>query len=159
MSERIEKIKADLSSSRQYLEHVLDSVGDRWDTQIYSDGAGWTIKQLAIHLSDADRGTNGQIMGIAAGREVIPADFDLNRYNKRAVEKRTEMSIEDVRKSLNTTRGELLAWLDTVDDAALDNKGRHATLKILSIAEILEVMVAHERGHANDIADVLGLSR
>jgi DinB superfamily len=159
MSERIERIKADLASARQHLEHILDAVGDRWDTQVYSDGAGWTVKQLAVHLSDADRGTNGQIMGIAAGREVIPADFDLNRYNKRAVEKRIEMSVEDVRKSLDTTRAELLTWLDTIDDATLNKKGRHATLQILSITEILDVMVAHERGHANDIADVLGLSR
>ena len=159
MSKRIEKIKADLASSRQHLEHILDSVGDRWDTQVYSDGAGWTVKQLAIHLSDADRGTNGQIMGIAAGREVIPADFDLNRYNKRSVEKRAEMSIDDVRKSLNSTRAELLAWLDTIDDADLDKKGRHASLQILSVTEILGVMAAHERSHANDIADVLGLSR
>ncbi len=159
MSERIEKIKADLASARQHLEHVLDSVGDRWDTQVYSDGAGWTVKQLAIHLSDADRGTNGQVMGIAAGRDVIPADFDLDRYNKRSVEKRSEMSIDDVRKSLNTTRAELLTWLDTVDEAALDKTGRHATLKILSVGEILGVMAAHERGHADDIADVLGLSR
>lgn len=159
MSERIEQIKADLASARQYLEQVLDSVGDAWDTQVYSDGAGWTVKQLAIHISDADRGTNGQAMGIAAGREVIPADFDLNRYNKRAVEKRSEMSIDDVRKSLDTTRAELLTWLDTIDDAALDKTGRHATMRILSVSEILGVMAAHERSHANDIADVLGLSR
>lgn len=159
MSERIEQIKADLASARQHLEHVLDAVGDRWDIQVYSDGAGWTVKQLAIHLADADRGTNGQVMGIAAGREVIPSDFDLNRYNKRAVEKRNEMSIEEVRQSLSATRAELLTWLDTIDDAALDKKGRHATMQILSVAEILGVMAAHERGHANDIADVLGLSR
>jgi len=157
MTERIDNIKADLTNARQHLEHVLDSVGDRWETQVYSDGAGWTVKQLAIHLSDADRGTNGQIMGIAAGREVIPADFDLNRYNKRSVEKRIEMSMEDVRKSLNATRAELLTWLDTVDDSALDNTGRHASLKILSVAEILDVMAAHERAHADDIAKVLGL--
>jgi hypothetical protein len=157
MSERIKQIKVELAEARQYLEHILDSVGDRWDTQVYSDGAGWTIKQLAIHLSDADRGTNSQVIGIAAGREVIPADFDLNRYNKRAVEKRIEMSIEDVRKSLNTTRAELLAWLDTIDDTALETKGRHATMRILSVGEILGIMAAHERGHANDIADVLGL--
>jgi hypothetical protein len=30
-------------------------------------------------------------------------------------------------------------------------------MRILSVGEILGIMAAHERGHANDIADVLGL--
>lgn len=158
MSTRIEKHKADLASARQYLESVLDAVGDRWDVQVYSDGAGWTVRELLIHLADADRGNNRQVMKYAVGEDVIPADFDLDRYNRRAVEKRAEMTPDEARQSLAGTRAELVAWLDTADEAMLDKEGRHATLRIVSVSELLDIMTAHERGHANDIAVVLGVA-
>jgi uncharacterized damage-inducible protein DinB len=159
MSDRIEQHKNALASARQYLNEVLDSVGDGWDTQVYADGAAWTVRQLLIHLADADRGTNRQVMGIAAGQEVIPPDFDLDRYNRRAVEKRAETTVEEARESLAASRAELLAWLDSIDDTALDQAGRHATMRILSVSQILDVMAQHERGHAADIARVLAAGK
>lgn len=157
MSERIAKIKRELSESRAFLERVLDAVGSRWDVQVYADGAQWTVRQLLIHLADASRGNNAQMMGIAEGREIIPPDFDLNRYNKRAVEKRIEMTVDEARAALTETREALNAWLDTLDESVLERRGRHASLNILSIEEILNVVINHERDHARDIARVLGI--
>jgi hypothetical protein len=115
------------------------------------------VRQLLIHLAISDKGLNNQVMGIAEGREVIPADFDIDRYNKRLVEKQAEMSPEQARASLAESRAALLAWLDTVDSAALERSGRHASLKIMTVREILEAMIAHERDHARDIAQALGI--
>ncbi|NWF67596.1 MAG: DinB family protein [Chloroflexi bacterium] len=157
MAERIKKAKAELEAARQRLNQVLDAVGERTETPVYADGAAWNVRQLAIHLADADRGHNNQIKGIAEGREVIPADFDLERYNKRSVEKRAEMTLAQARESLNSTRSELNAWLDAQDEAVLDKTGRHASMKIMSIAQILDNMAEHERAHADDIARVLGI--
>lgn len=155
MSERIEQHKAELIASRQRVDRVFDAVGDRWNTEVYADG--WNAKQLAVHLADADRGHNNQVKGIAEGREVIPSDFDLQRYNTRSVEKRAEMSIADVRQALNTQRADLFAWLDTIDDAALDKTGRHASMKIMTVSQILTHMANHEREHADDMARALGI--
>jgi uncharacterized damage-inducible protein DinB len=135
------------------LNAVLDAVGDRWETQVFSDG--WTVHQLAIHLALGDRGLIHQVKGIAEGREVIPADFDLDRYNRRSVEKRADMTIAEVRQALDAQRADLLTWLDGIDDAALDVRGRHSSLKIMSVSEILTQMVNHERLHTGDIARVL----
>src|SRR5262249_55083703 len=151
MSDRIQKIKADLANGRARLNHVFDHVGDRWDAQVYSEGAAWNVRQLATHLMITDKGHNNTIMGIAKGEEIIPADFDLERYNKRSVEKRGEVSIDEIRAALAATAAERDAWLDTLDDATLDKKGRHGSMKILSIEEILEVVANHDRDHANDI--------
>lgn len=154
----VEAIKTGLNETRDLLNRVLDSVGDRWDTQVYSDGAAWNVRQLLIHLAISDKGLNNQVMGIAEGREVIPADFDIDRYNKRSVEKQAEMTPEQARASLAESRAALLAWLDTVDSAALERTGRHASLKIMTVREILETMIIHERDHARDIAQALGIS-
>jgi hypothetical protein len=157
MSERIETLKQKLAASRQELNTILDQIGDRWDTQVYSDGAAWTARQLAIHLMITDKGHNNMMKGIANGEDTVPADFDLERFNRRSVEKRAETSIEEIRASLNTTAAEREAWLDNLDDATLDKKGRHGSMHILSIAEILQVIADHDRDHGRDIAKTLSI--
>jgi hypothetical protein len=159
LSERIQKIKNELAASRRVLNEVLNQVGDRWNIQVYSDGAAWTVHQLAVHLAISDRGQTNVVMGIAEGREVVPPDFDLERYNRRSVDKRAEMSVDDARAEMAASRDQLNAWLDTIDDSVLDRQGRHASLRILSIEQfLLDMMAGHERAHASDIARVLGIN-
>lgn len=153
-----ETIKAGLAEARDLLNRVLDSVGDRWEASVYSDGAAWNVRQLVIHMAIADKGMNNQVMGIAEGREVIPADFDVDRYNKRSVEKQAEMTPEQARASLVESRAALLDWLNQADPSVLDRSGRHASLRILTVGQILDVMIAHERDHARDIARALDIA-
>ncbi|MCB9436355.1 MAG: DinB family protein [Anaerolineales bacterium] len=155
---RIPAIKEALAASRHRLNAVFDQVGDRWDEQVYSEGAAWNVKQLATHLAVSERGLAGQVIGIAEGREVIPADFDLERFNRRSVDKRVEMTIEQIREELAKARQELLAWVDSItDESILDNEGRHASMNIMSSEAILYQIADHERAHADDIAKALGL--
>ncbi len=157
-SEKIEKLKARLAEARDVLNIVLDQVGDRWDRQVYSDGAGWTVYQLLIHLMISDRGQTRTVQQIAIGEDPIPADFDLERYNRRSVEKSVGVTPEAARAALAESRAELLTWLETVDETALDRQGRHASLNIFSVAQILKMMAIHERDHANDLAKALGIT-
>ena len=157
MSDRIRHIKHRLEDSRRFLDEVLDRVRGRDDVQVYSEGAGWNVRQLAIHLAITERGQVNTIMGAARGEEIVPADFDLERYNRRSVEKKADMTIEQARQQLNETRAELLTWLDTVNDADLDKQGRHGSLKIMSVAELLTTVATHEETHAHDLARVLGV--
>jgi hypothetical protein len=136
---------------------VLDQVASRWETQVYADGAQWNVRQLLIHLAISGQGLNNQAMGIAEGREIVPADFDIERYNRRSVEKRAEMTVDEARTSLAESHAALLAWLDQTDEAALDKTGRHASLRILSVEEIVQNVADHQRGHASDIAKALNI--
>ena len=157
MSQRIEAVKQKLAEGRQYLNSIFDQVsGDQWETKVYSDGLQWTVRQIAAHLADADRGHNRQVMSIAEGESIIPEDFDIERYNASITRKSADKTVAESREYLNKSREELLAWLNTLDEATLDRKGRHASLKILSIEQILEWMPQHERLHAKDVATALG---
>ena len=81
----------------------------------------------------------------------------LERFNRRSVEKRAETTIEEARAALQQTEAEREAWLDTLDEATLQKSGRHGSLHILSIEQILGVIADHDRDHANDIAKVLNI--
>lgn len=155
-AERIHKIKSRLESSRQYLNAVLDTVGDRWEITVYSDGAAWNIRQLLIHLGIAEAGMLKQVQGIATGSEGVPTDFDIDRYNKRSVEKRADTTPEQARASLAATRQQLIEWIDGLEsEDILGLSGRHPTMRIMTVEEILKIIALHERSHADDIAATL----
>lgn len=158
MSERIQALKARLDHSRQYLEKVINAVGDRWDASVYSDGLAWNVRQVLVHLADAERGHYNQATNIAEGKDIIPPDFDIQRYNKRTTEKGAEKTAQQALEELTTQRTQLLAWLDTLDEARLDQQGRHASLQIMSVEDIVIQASEHERLHAQDIAKALDLN-
>ena len=157
MSERLERHKQALAESRALLNQALDRIGDRGEEQIYSEGAQWTLRQLAIHLMLADAGHNQMLYHYSEGKEFIPADYDIERYNSGSVKRKNETTLAQARAALQQSREELLVWFDKqTDDAFLDKEGRHATLRILTISQIMDVMAAHETGHANDILAMVG---
>ncbi len=157
MTLQVAEIKQDLTDARQYLNHVLDQVGDRWDAPVYAEDTAWTVKQLLIHLMVSDKGHNNMVMAIARGENTIPEDFDLERFNRRSVEKRADITADEARAALAQTAAERDAWLDTIDGATLLKQGRHGSMRILSIEQILGVVAGHDRTHANDIARALGI--
>jgi uncharacterized damage-inducible protein DinB len=155
-AERIAQIKSRLATAREYLDSVLDSVGDRWETPVYSDGAAWNVRQLLIHMSIAEAGIFRRIQGIVNGEEDIPTDFDLERYNKRSVEKNADMSPEQARANLNAAREKLNAWVDDLSsEDILGLQGLHPTMRMMTVEEMLNIVAWHERDHAQDIAKAL----
>ncbi len=158
MSEKTERLKQKLIDARADLDQTLDAVGNRWQEQVYSDGAAWNVHQLLLHLTEAERGHLNLLIGIMEGREVVPADFDINRYNKRSVEKKADVSVEDARQTLTETRQRVLEWVDSIEDDALEKTGRHPSMNIFSVSQILKIMALHEKDHARDIRSALHLN-
>ncbi len=155
MSTRIDAIKSKQTAARDDLNQQLDRVADRWDTPVYSDGAQWTARQLLIHLMVSDKGQTNTVMAIARGENPVPADFDLEKYNRRSVEKRADTTPEQARAALAESLAERFAWLDSADESVLDQAGRHASGATLTVEQILLGMADHERGHADDIARIV----
>ncbi len=151
------QIKAKLDEARDEMNRVLDQIGDRWEQQVYSDGLAWTVRQVLLHVADADRGHNRQAMGYAEGQQVIPPDFDVQRYNTRTTEKLASKTVEEARTEMTQSRQALLEWLDSVDEEKLDLEGRHASGNVMTVRNMLRIQAIHEQTHAREIAAALGI--
>ena len=152
------QIKAKLDEARDEMNRVLDQVGDRWEQQVYSDGLAWTVRQVLVHVADADRGHNRQAMGYAEGQQVIPPDFDVQRYNTQTTEKLASKTVEDARADMSESRQALLEWLESVDEEKLNREGRHASGNLMTVRNMLRIQALHEQAHARDIAAALGIT-
>jgi uncharacterized damage-inducible protein DinB len=151
MSERIQQHIERLKQARELLLDRLARIGERAEERIYSDGAQWTLRQLAIHLMISDKGHLAMVQGIASGNEIIKPDYDIERFNQRSVEKNAAVTVEEALQSLRDTHAALVAWLGTIEDSVLDKEGLHASLQVMTIDRILKVIAWHDGTHGEDI--------
>jgi hypothetical protein len=122
---------------------------------VFSESAEWQVSDLLRHDVSAEHSMTRLIENIRDGGEGASADFDLTRWNASRVQKAKAKSIEDLTADLAQNRTYLLGVIDSLDEADLDKKGRHGSLRIMSIEEILHLIADHEQRHMADIQQAL----
>jgi uncharacterized damage-inducible protein DinB len=145
-----------LSGSRQILLATLDELeSEKWEKTVYTEDADWTVKDLFGHLMDSERSMTRLIEVIKEGGEGVPPDFDLNRWNARTIKKTTDLTTDEIRSEMITNRGRLLEMLYDMPDEDWTKKGRHGSLQVMSVEEILNLIADHENAHLRDIVHVI----
>jgi uncharacterized protein (TIGR03083 family) len=156
MSEHAE-IRTELENNRQELLAVLANLSEGdWATAVYAEDSQWTVADLLRHLTDSEAGMITLMTRIRDGGEGVPEDFDLDRWNASRVKKAQAKTPADLMADLATNRANLLNLMDSLEEADWDKKGRHGSGRILSLAEICQVIAAHDRTHAQDIRTAVG---
>ncbi|MGH2535961.1 MAG: DinB family protein [Candidatus Promineifilaceae bacterium] len=151
-AERKRNIKARLSRSRARLLAAVEGLGQaEWAAVVYSEGETWMASDLLRHLADAERGMIRLVEVIRDGGEGVPADFDLNRWNASAVRRAQERTPVELLAQMEANRGRLLSLIDGLADEDWEKRGRHGSLRIMSVAEILALIALHERRHSLDL--------
>ena len=145
-----------LSGARQALLATLDDLeAQQWGVTGYTEHADWTIKDLFGHLMDSEHSMTRLIDLIREGGEGVRPDFDLNRWNARTIKRTTNLSIDDIRSEMTANRGRLLELLNDMPNEDWSKKGRHGSLQVMSVEEILNLIADHENQHLTDILHVL----
>lgn len=130
---------------------------DSWTHPVYGHGGEkeWSAMDLLRHLVWAEGGMLRLMRQIRAGEEGAPADFDLDRYNAAGVNKLKDEMPADLLLRLEKNRNELLAFVESLEEGDWEKKGRHGSLRIMSIQEILERIADHEAQHLADLREAL----
>jgi uncharacterized protein (TIGR03083 family) len=152
-----EQLRHELDRARHELATLLASLQpDQWQLPVYGEGENWTVHNVVSHLVDGEFGMTVQIERIRRGEPTVPEDFDLDRWNKRAVAKMAEKKPEELRQALDNNRSRLLKALETVEENEWGLKGRHSSLRVLSIEQYFYLIASHEARHTADIARMVG---
>lgn len=126
-----------------------------WTQPIYTHGEEWSAGDVLRHLTDAERGMLRTMRNILEGGEGAPEDFDLDRWNRSRVAKAKDKTPAELLAQMEDNRAELLAFIDELDAEELDKEGRHASLRIMTIEQILHRIADHERQHMADLRQAL----
>ncbi len=151
--EKKEAIKEKLTAVREETVRVLEGfTEEQWNAPVYSDeGAEWRVIDVVRHVADSERGMTALMAQFQAGGEGVPADFDLQRWNRRVVAKLQDKGPADLLAGMAANRQALLAFIDTLADDDWPKKGRHASLHILTIEQVCHLIADHERTHIAEI--------
>lgn len=154
MDEKKEAIKGELADARNDLFAVLQELRESvWGTPVYSEGETWTVADILRHLTAAERDMTLLVERIRQGSGGVPPDFDLNRWNARSIEKAEAKSPADLQAEMNENRTYLLEMIEAIGPEEWDLQGRHGSLRIMTVEEILRLIADHERRHTADIRE------
>jgi uncharacterized protein (TIGR03083 family) len=152
--ERKAAIRAELIAAQRGLLDVLDRLGpDDWLRP--SPNEGWTVRDLLTHLTTAETAFVSVLRRMAAGQGGVSADFDANRWNAGQLRRRGETASDQLRPELETAHSDMLALLDSLDDAALDQRGHMSSGSEGSTEDNFRLVALHKRSHTEDMRAAL----
>ena len=117
------------------------------------------MKQAMLHIATSENGQINTGKAIAAGQPTVPDDFDLNRYNKRQVEKNQAKQPPEILFGMAESQQKLLAFLDEVSAEDLEKRGKHGRGDVISLEQLFYRIGEHEAGHTEEIKKALGNRR
>lgn len=151
--EIIQKLNETRSALMAFLQGLNEA---QWDTAVYSEGESWTAADIVRHLTNAESGMTGLIVQWQQGKNPVPPDFDLARYNKSVVNKTKDKTPTELLDLMVTNRSRLLQVIDGLEEEDWQKNGRHGSLKIMTIAEVCHLIADHEATHLKDLQAELG---
>jgi hypothetical protein len=158
MTDRKQAIADHMRHCHEATWPVLTALSDDERRQpALGDGeAAWTVGDVVAHLADAEAGLLGQVQRLLAGKQTVPEDFDLDRWNRRAVRRNRDRPHTDLLEQIRASHLAALETLAATEEAALDLKGRHSSGDILTAEGFFRRMADHRQAHTRDILRALG---
>ena len=157
LGERKHLIRDHLSHTREELLEVIGQMRPSdWEQPVQAVEGGWKVKQVLLHVATSESGQLAAGKAIAAGQPTVPDDFDLNRYNRRQLEKNQDKQPPEILFGMAESRQKLLAFLGEVSAEDLDRRGKHGRGDVLSLEQLFYRIGEHEAEHTAEIKQALG---
>ena len=138
-----------LKDIQKETEQLILSLPEEKLTYRYAEGK-WTIKDILVHLMDAERIFAYRALRFARADETNLAGFDENLYVP--VANANTRKIKDILKEMALLRAANIAFIKTLDRKALKRKGLSNNNKT-SVAALVNLIYGHQRHHLNIIQE------
>jgi len=125
-------------------------------TQLYQDGAQWTVQQVLAHFAAIERSMHRLFTDILAGGPGAPPDFDFERYNRSQTRKYDGLTLDELIERFQAVRGETVRIVREMQEEDLDREGLHAFHGRGRLDRFIRWAYEHVRLHEEDIRRRLG---
>jgi uncharacterized damage-inducible protein DinB len=138
-----------LKDIQKETEQLMLSLSEEKLLHRYAEGK-WTIKDVLVHLMDAERIFAYRALRFARTDETPLSSFDENIYVPAA--NANARKIKDILKEAALLRAANIAFIKTLDRKALKRKGLSNNHKI-SVLALVNLIYGHQRHHLNIIRE------
>lgn len=158
MSARIAELAASLEAGGTRTAAFFRALApEQLATQLYTDGAQWTVRQVLAHFVVIERSMMVLFEDIRAGGPGDTGVFDLERFNRSQPKKLDDVPLSDLIERFEASRAKTVAFVRESAEADLDRQGRHPFLGEGSLEQFIRWADEHARRHEADITQTLGL--
>jgi len=129
---------------------------DELRTQVYADGAQWSVQQVLAHFAAIERSMQSLFRNILSGGPGAPPDFDFERYNRSQTRKYDGLTLDELIERFRAVRQETIRIVREMKEEDLDREGMHAFHGHGRLDRFIRWAYEHVRIHEEDIRKRLG---
>jgi hypothetical protein len=152
IAELAEKLKTEGEKFVGIFSKLTD---DQWQTEVYTEGTTWTIRNVLSHFVTSERGLVKLFEQIRQGGAGVTDDFSIDRYNASQQEKTKDLPVAELLEKYKSTRTETVGWVSGLKESDLEIIGRHPFLEMTSLREMIKMLYLHNQIHYRDFKKVL----
>ena len=128
---------------------------EQWQTEVYTEGATWTIRNVLSHFVTSERGLVKLFEQIRQGGSGAADDFSIDRYNEAQQKKTQDLPVAELIELYKSTRAETVTWVSGLKESELEIVGRHPFLEQTTLREMVKMLYIHNQVHYRDLKKVL----
>jgi len=156
MKDRRDAITAELERNLSETVSLFQSLSpDELQTQLYSDGARWTVRQVLAHFIAIEGSMQWLFKNMLSGGPGAPPDFDFERFNRSQTPKFDGLTLDELIERFTAVRQETIRIVRGMKEEDLDREGLHAFHGRGRLERFIRWAYEHVRLHADDVRRVL----
>lgn len=150
MSETLELAEKLKTEGDKFIGIFSALTADQWQTEVYTEGEVWTIRNVLSHFVTSERGLVKLFESIRRGGTGAADDFSIDRYNSSQQEKTKELTPAELLELYKEARANSVSWVSGLKDEELEIKGRHPFLGETVLREMIKMLYLHNQIHYRD---------
>jgi hypothetical protein len=152
ITELAEKLK---SEGEKFIAIFSGLKDDQWQTEVYTEGTTWTIRNVLSHFVTSERGLIKLFDQIRQGGAGSSEDFSIDRYNAAMQARTKEATPQELLDQYKEVRANAIQWVSGLKESELEIEGRHPFLGQTVIREMIKMLYIHNQRHYRDMKKAL----
>lgn len=156
MDEELQRISQRmLSEGEKTIAYFKTLPPEAWDTQVYTTGSCWNIKQLLAHFLSAERGLIALVRDIITEGGGAPEEFNIDEFNEAEVAGLVDQELPALLGAFDAARKEFSELVGSLSAQDLERMGRHPWFGETELRKALKLVYRHNMIHLRDIRKAL----